>query len=40
MEDGLLFGRDFNLVALRCIVGDDVDKVLKEIHVRDCGEHQ
>lgn len=32
--------RGFNQAPLRCISGDEVTKVLKEVHSRDCDEHQ
>lgn len=27
-------------MPIRCIVGDEVDGVLKEVHARDCGKDQ
>lgn len=40
MEDGLLLRKGFNQVHLRCIEGDEVARVLKEVCLGDCGEHQ
>lgn len=31
-EEGLLFMRGFNQALPRCIVGDEVTRVLKEVH--------
>lgn len=36
----LLFQRGIDQTSLRCIVGDEVAKVLKEVHARDCSENQ
>lgn len=40
MEDGLLFIRGFNQATLRCITGDEVARVQKEVQPGDWGEHQ
>lgn len=40
VEGGLLFRKGLNQVPLRCIAGDEVTTVLKEVHSGDCGEHQ
>lgn len=40
IEDGLLFRMRFNQAPLRCIAGNEVTKVLKEIHSRDCDKYQ
>lgn len=40
MEDGLLFRREVNEAPFRCIEGDEVAKVLSEVRVGECDEHQ
>lgn len=40
MKDGLLFRRGFNQEPLRCIAGDGVARVFKEVHLGDCDKHQ
>lgn len=37
---GVLFRRGFDQAPFRCISGDEVARVLKEVYVRDYGEHQ
>lgn len=39
LEEGLRL-RDFNQATLKCITGNEVTRVLKEVHARDDGEHQ
>lgn len=40
MEDDIFFRREFNQVPSRCISGDEIAKVLKEVCSGDCGKHQ
>lgn len=40
VENDLLFRKDSNQAPLRCISGDEVASVLKEVHSGDCDEHQ
>lgn len=40
IEEDLLFRRGFNQAPFRCIVVDEVAKVLRDFHAGDCGEHQ
>lgn len=40
VEEGVLFSRGFNQTHLRCLAGCEVARVLKEVHLRICGQHQ
>lgn len=40
IEDGLLFRKGINQASLRCITGDEIANILREVHSGDCGEHQ
>lgn len=40
VKDGILFRRWLNQALLKCIGGDEVARVIKEVHLEDCDEHQ
>lgn len=40
VKEGLLLRRGFNQEPLRCIGVDGMTRVLREVRIGDCGEHQ
>lgn len=40
VDKGVLLGTGFNQAPLRCIVGEEITTVLREIHSGECDEHQ
>lgn len=39
IKEAFLFRRGLDQASFRCIAGDEVVKVLEEVHTGDCGEH-